>query len=240
MFCQVFLISGSWKCREEWMKGRESGESTVGRNFDGLMWPKWPGPCQVLRAPWWSSWAGQQLWPRGAEQRALSPESLLEAPGARWKHRRANVPGASFTNSGWAMEHSYLASSSLRGNILRCVLNSLSKCPLWDSTLIPLVVTCSLIPAFTIFFLPCLTFPLPKQNKAQTEQRKTIELCVYKSLLQSLLWRKPKLIWNRRHQQWAGAGGQIVIRLGGSLDTIHPAKGKERAEEEGIPQLAEK
>lgn len=67
-----------------------------------------------------------------------------------------------------------------------------------------------------------------------------MELCVYKSLLQGLLWRKPKLIWNRSHQKWDGAGGQTVIHLGGSLDTIHPAKGKERAEEERMPQSADK
>lgn len=35
-------------------------------------------------------------------------------------------------------------------------------------------------------------------------------------------------------------GGQTVIHLGGSLDTIHPAKGKEMAEEEGMLQSAEK
>ena len=36
------------------MKGRESGETTVGRNFDGLMWPKLPralqGPLSTLMA----------------------------------------------------------------------------------------------------------------------------------------------------------------------------------------------
>lgn len=35
-----------------------------------------------------------------------------------------------------------------------------------------------------------------------------------------------QLIWNRRHQQWAGAGGQIVIHLGGSLDRDSPSKGQ--------------
>ena len=34
-------------------------------------------------------------------------------------------------------------------------------------------------------------------------------------------------------------GGQTVIHLGGSLDTIHPAKGKATAEEEGVLQSAE-
>ena len=137
------------------MKGRESGESTVGRNFDGLMWPKLPGPRQVLRAPRWPSWAGWHLWPPGAEQRALSPESLLEAPGARWKHRRANAPGATFTNSGWAKERSYLASLG---------------CPLWDSTLIPQVVTCSSIHLLLFSFsLVSLSY---YQNKTKTKLNK--------------------------------------------------------------------
>ena len=160
MFCQVFLFSGTVGSvgRNGWREER------VGRALWGGILMGWCGQsCQGL--------ARSSEHPDGHPGQADTSDPRGQSRGRSLQRACWRLPGQDgSTGELMPQEQPSPTQDGQRSVVIWPLPHSLSKCPLWDSTLIPPVVTCSSIHLLLFSFsLVSLSY---YQNKTKTKLNK--------------------------------------------------------------------